>query len=209
METIIICLLVLAVALLLYVITQGKKDKDNVQQKEDPLAGLPDIIGRPRNTPSYSSLGTIAQVRTENDISITDSSDNRNEGTARVSEIPQKESDDAEGLPDLAVEEEDMRNYAASGTEDGFATGITFDELAIVQEMLARKALAPSEEKTAAALASKIDGTELLGLIESKIGDASKRIAMLLDSGITQQHGKSPSFLRNDKEDGFNVGDYI
>lgn len=209
MGTIIICLLVLAVALLLYVISQGKKEKNSVQKNVDPLAGLPDIIGRPKGTPSYLSPTNSAQGKMENTVNATDNFKKRNEEATRVFEIQQEGSDEADVLPDWREEEEEMRNYAAFGTEDGFASGITFDELGIVQEMLARQTLAPSEEKTAVAIVSKIDGTELLGLLESKIGDASKRIAMLLDRGIADEPDADSSLLRDKDQESFDIGDYV
>ena len=209
MGTIIIGLLVLAVALLLYVIAKGKKDKNNVPQNDDPLAGLPDIIGRPKGIPAYSSPSTTVRGKKETALNKTDNFDKRNVATSKDSEMLQEGPDAVTTKPDLKEEEQEMQEYAASGKNEDFATGITFDELAIAQEMLARQSLHPTDEKTAIAIVSKIDGTELLGLLESKIGDASKRIAMLLDRSITKQSGDSDSFLRNDTQDGFDVGDYI
>jgi len=209
METIIICLLVLAVALLLYVIAQGKKDKNNVRQNEDPLAGLPDIIGRPKGIPAYSSPSTTAQDKKETAVNTTDSFTNINEATSKISEIPQEGPDAANTGPNLKEEEQEMQMHAASGKNEDFATGITFGELAIAQEMLSHKSLNASEEKTAAAIISKIDGTELLGLLESKIGDASKRIALLLDIGIAKQPNDGSSTLRDDDQENFEIRDYI
>ena len=209
MGTIIICLLILAIALLLYVIAQGKKDKNNVQQDEDLLAGLPDIIGRPKGVISHSLPSTATQRKRENAVDATDNFETRNEGATQVSEIPQERPDEANALPDLEEEEEEMGRYATYGTVEGFATGVTFDELVSVGKLLERQALETSEEKTAVGMVSKIDGTELLGLLESKIGDASKKIAMLLDRGITKQPDEGSSFLRNSNQDSFDIGDYV
>jgi hypothetical protein len=209
MGTIIIGLLVLAVPLLLYVIVQGKRDKNNVPQNDDPLAGLPDIIGRPKSTPSYSSTTTNIQSKRENVISATDNFDKINEGTYKDSEMLQEGPDAVTTKPDLKEEEQEMQEYAASGKNEDFATGITFDELAIAQEMLARQSLNASEEKTAATIVSKIDGTELLQLLESKFGDTSKKIAMLLDRSIDGEPDKGSLGLQGNNEEGFDVGDYI
>jgi len=209
MGTIIICLLVLAVALLLYVIRQGKKDKNNVRQNEDPLAGLPHIIGRPKGIPAYSSPSTTAQDKKETAVNTSDNFDKINEGTSKISEISQEGPDADNTGPDLKEEEQEMQEYAASGKNEDFATGITFDELAIAQEMLARQSLHPTEEKTAIAIVSKIDGTELLGLIESNIDNASKRIAVLLDRGINKQPDEGSSFLRNNDKEDFDIENYV
>jgi hypothetical protein len=188
---------------------RGKKEKNKVLHNEDPLAGLPDIIGRPKDASNYSSPSTNAQSKVESTLSTTDNFDKRNEGTPKVYKIPQEGPEVAEKtLPDWKEEEEEMGRYAAYGTEDGFATGVTFDELATVGKILSRRALEPSEEKTAADIVSKIDGTELLGLLESKIGDTSKKIALLLDRGIAGKSAEGSSLLRNDSEEGFNIHDY-
>jgi len=209
MGTISICLLVLVVALLLYVIAQGKKDKNNVPQNDDLLAGLPDIIGRPKSAPSYSSSSTNIQSKRGNGISPTDNFDKINEGTSKDSEMLKEGPDAVNTKPDFKEEEQEMQEYAASGKNEDFATGITFDELAIAQEMLARQSLNPTEEKTALAIVSKIDGTELLGLFDSKIGDASKRIALLLDRGIAKQPDDGTSTLRDDDQENFEIRDYV
>jgi hypothetical protein len=186
METIIICLLVLAIAMLLYVIAQGKKEKNNVLHNEDPLAGLPNIIGRPKDASNYSSPSFTAQSKRESILSTTDNFDKRNEGTPKVYKIPQEGPEVAEKtLPDWKEEEEEMGRYAAYGTQDGFATGVTFDELATVGKLLECQELKLSEEKIAADIVSKIDGTELLGLLESKVLQTSRKIATLLDSHLT------------------------
>jgi hypothetical protein len=209
MGTIIICLLVLAVALLLYVIAQGKKDKNNVPQNDDPLAGLPDIIGRPKGIPAYSSPSTTVQGKKETALNKTDNFETKNVATSKDSEMLQEGPDAVNTKPDLKEEEQEMQEYAASGKNEDFATGITFDELAIAQEMLARQSLHPTEEKTAATIVSKIDGTELLGLLESKIGDASKRIALLLDRGIAKQPDDGTSTLRDGGQENFEIRDYV
>jgi len=204
METIIICLLVMAIALLIYAISQGKKEKNNVLHN-GPITGLPNIIGMPKDNPGQSSLSTIAQHKRENNGGATDNFNNRNAGNPQVSEIPQEGPEVAESeIPDWKEEEEEMERYTANVTDEGFATGVTFDELASVGKMLGRQALEPSEITAAACIASKIDGTELLGLLESKIDDASKRIAMLLDRMVIAQPQKDFS---NNSEVNFDIND--
>lgn len=208
METIIICLLVVAVALLVYVIVQGKKGKNSVLQKEKLMVGLPDIIGSAKDASNYSSPSITTQSKRESALSTTDNFDTRNEGTPIVHKILHEAPEAAEStLPDWKEEEEEMGRYAAYGTEDGFATGVTFDELATVGKLLERQELKVPEEKIAADIVSKIDGTELLELLESKISDASKKIALLLDIGISKQPATGSSLLQADEN--FDIGDYV
>ena len=125
--------------------------------------------------------------------------------------IPQEEPDE-ESLPDWDDEEEEMKGYAANTThriEDGLATGVTYDELATVGQLLQRKSLKTSEKKSTVSVASKIDGTELMHMLENAVGDASKKIAKLLDRADDYESDSGSSALRNDNEGNFNIGDYV
>lgn len=185
METIIIVLLVVAVALLIYAIAQGNKEKNNVLHNEDPLAGLPDIIGRPKDASNYSSSSITAQSKRESAISTVDNFNNRNAGKPQFSEIRQEGPDESNSLLDWMEEEEEMERLAAYGTEEGFAMGVTFDELASLEWLQERDVAVPSDSEDATTIISKIDGTELLNLLESKVGEASRKIATLLNSHLT------------------------
>ncbi|MFP9119031.1 hypothetical protein ACLI08_14665 [Flavobacterium sp. RNTU_13] len=125
--------------------------------------------------------------------------------------IPQEEPDD-ESLPDWDDEEEEMKGYAANTAhriEDGLATGVTYDELAAVGQLLQRKSLKASEKKSTVSVASKIDGTELMYMLETAVGDASKKIAKLLDRADDYESDSGSSSLRNDNDGSFNIGDYV
>src|SRR4051812_15447421 len=116
METI-ICLLVLAIAMLVYVIVQGKKGKNSVLQKEKPMVGLTDIIGRPKDASNYSFPSIT--VQSQSTLNTTDNFDKTNEGAAQSAKISNEEPDKTKAEPDWSEEEEEMRNYGALGTEDG------------------------------------------------------------------------------------------
>ncbi|MCP9809294.1 conjugal transfer protein TraD [Cyanobium sp. HWJ4-Hawea] len=210
METIIICLLVVAVALLVYVIVQGKKGKNSVLQKEKPMAVLPDIIGSMKDASNYSSPSITAQSKRESTLSTTDNFDNRNTENYQVSELPQEGSEVAEKtLSDWKEEEEEMARYAAYGTEDGFAQGFDFEELSSVGVLLQKEELEPVQKETAIAIVQKIQGTELFSLLENSVEDASRKIAELLDSTLSIEMEKGSSILRERDLSGFDIGDYV
>lgn len=194
MEIIIITLLLVAIGLLLYMaIPNGKRAINKIAPPNKPSVDPPDIVGKP-NPAGRQSLPTAASY-------------NRNKGSgtanfnfdaiteARTSEVPQEEPTGA--ILDWKEEEEELERYVGFSPEEGLATGVTFDELATVGMLLERKALEPSEMELAVSMISKIDGTELLGLLESRMEDASKKIAMLLDRGLTGRAQMGSSNLRN------------
>lgn len=184
METTIIALLVVALAVLLaYIIITGRKYTGVVDKVNDQSKDLPDIIGRPKSGTIYntksntnqSHIGVMDEKEANLQLLITES----------PAPSPMQGTDELSGsLPDLEEEEEEMQRISAFNTEGGLATGITFDELANAAKLLQRHTLETSEKENAAEVFSKIDGTELLNLLESKIGDASRRIAVLLDQKL-------------------------
>jgi len=185
METIIISLLLLAIGLLLYVaLINGKKEINSTPSPNKSVAELPDIMGRPN--PSGRQLLPSATKPDNNQKSAAISSRFDLITEVKPSEVPQEEPEDPDNaLPNWKEEEEELERYASFSTSEGLATGVTFDELATVGRLLERKALEPSEKDTAVSMIAKIDGTELLGLLESRVGDASRKIARLLDRELT------------------------
>lgn len=205
----IISLLLLAIFLLVYLLASSNNvHMHNDIQQDKQNSKQPDIVG-----PAKSAIRQIMPTVDTKSISEKVKAASHNFDVIdgdNPPEIPQEGPEEALNvLPDWRVEEEDMERYAGLSTEEGLATGVTFDELAAVGRLLERKALEPSEKDIAAGMLSRIDGTELLGLLESRVGDASKRIAMLLDGKLTGQAEAGSSFLRNDENENFNVGDYI
>lgn len=191
METILISLLLLAIGLLLFLL--GKSGKDNPESSitSKTINELPDIIGKPK--PAGSQLIPTVANNNQND-KLTEEVNNFDPITeAKSSEIPQEGLEQPDkAIPDWKEEEEELEGYAGYSDSDGLATGVTFDELATVGRLLERKALEPSEKDIAVSMISRINGTELLGLLESRVGDASKKIAMLLDVELTRR-GKAGS----------------
>jgi hypothetical protein len=208
MEKIIICLLLTAIAAIVYLKSKAKKASRNLQKTDDPLLGVPDIVGRPKVGGRPAVPNTA--VETANAGNLKEVVNFETETQRDSIPVPQEGPEAAAGI-NWNEEEEEFDSYAANAsysTEEGLATGVTYDELATVGMLLERKAFEASERETAVGIAFKIDGTELLQLLESAVGDASQKIAILLDRGESQDAGPDPSSQRND-EDGFDIGDYV
>lgn len=210
MEKIIIAMLLGVMAILLYLRVKLKNNPTSNKKQYDPLPGVPDIMGRPKlgGRPVLSTQ----DIEAENDssASVIHNFDTVNKRETKVP-IPQEEPDE-DYIPDWDDEEEEMKGYASNAVysiHDGLATGVTYDELAAIGKMLERNVLQPSERETTVSLASKIDGTELMNMLETAVGDASKKIAMLLDRADDHESDSGSSNLRNYVTDEFDIGDFI
>ncbi|WP_458249872.1 conjugal transfer protein TraD [Elizabethkingia anophelis] len=126
-------------------------------------------------------------------------------------QIPQEELDEvfSSYVPDLAEEEEDLNRYRASGREDGFAKGVTFEELNNVGVLLREKQLEPAQKETAIDIVQRMQGTELFSLLESSMEDATRKIAELLDSTLSTETDNSSSTLRKSDLSDFDIREFV
>ena len=104
-------------------------------------------------------------------------------------------------------ENEDWK-YENSTIESGFATGVTFQELSTVGQLLQQDVLKPGLERQAVDIIQKIHGTELFDLLENSLGDASKRIAILLRESISNDD-QTVFSKRKNSADGFDIGEFV
>lgn len=209
MEKIIIAVLLGVIAFLLYLWGKAKNNHQPNKTQIDPLPEVPDIVGRPKlgGRPALPKQA----IETENGSSapVAYNFDTVNKWENKLP-ILQEEADEGH-IPDWEDEEEDMKGYAANevySTDDGLATGVTYDELAAMGKILERNVLQGSEKETTVSLASKIDGTELMQMLETAVGDASKKIAKLLERVDNHESDSGSSSLRNDNDSSFDIGDY-
>lgn len=205
MEAIIIICLLIIIALLLHDKIYPKKQADLKANLTKNITDLPDIMGKPK-PPKRLILPNIANKSQDNIIGKQ--ADNfgieiREEEIDAL--IPKVES--KEILPDLEDEEEELRLFGLSENDNGFATGVTFDELGTVEQILRLENLEPAQKETAVAIVQKIQGTDLFSLLESSIENASQKIAALLDSSIPGDY--SPDSFRKNDVDNFNIREFI
>ncbi len=210
METLIVICLVVVTALLLHdkIVIKRASKKDRHLEKKIPE--LPEIMGlpKPRERLIVPNKATGSQK-----IKLAkqeDSFDAETEGNGFVIKIPQEELDEVfGGEPDFDQEEEEWRRYREPNGEDGFATGVTFDELSTVGALLQQEALEPALQEQAVEIVHKIQGTELYSLLESSIENASQKIARLLDKTIETETDSGSSTMRKKGLDGFDIGEFV
>jgi hypothetical protein len=200
METLILICLLLIIVLLL-------KDKAVINQATDkqknlPLGSpkLPSIMGQSKQLSNrFVQKKALPQKANNFDIDNNDEEDDI--------EIPQEDLDNVfSDEPDLEDEEKEWKTSAAHNSENAFATGVSFDELSIVSSVIQEDIVAPSLQKQAAGIVQKIQGTELFGLLENNVKDASKKIAALLDKSFNEQ--TNTTLLQNKDAESFDIGEF-
>ena len=211
METVIVICLLIVIALLLQdkIVIKKSSKQGPPQKKVNP--NLPDIMGQPKpverlsmpNTANESQMAEPEMNPANLDIEYDE---NENVGI----QIPQGELDKVfSNVPDLAEEEEELNRYRASGSDDGFAQGVTFQELNNVGVLLQKEKLEPAQKETAIDIVQRLQGTELFSLLESSMEGASRKIAELLDSTLTTEPEDSPPNLRKSDLSDFDIGDFV
>ena len=211
METVIVICLLIVIALLLQDKIVIKKRSEQEPTREIVNPNLPDIMGQPKpmrslSVPKTTNERQIPEPDINPDKLDIEYDENENVGV----QIPQEELDEVfRNMPDFEEEEEEWNRYGISGGDNGFAQGVTFEELSSVGILLQKENLEPSQKETAAAIVQKIQGTELFSLLENSMESASHKIAELLDGSLSTDADSSSSILRkNDLED-FDIGEFV
>lgn len=210
METVIvICLLIVIVLLLQDKIVIYKRPKQKPSLKKiNP--NLPDIMGQPKPVRSLSVPKQVTESQKKEQELQTDNFDLDIDDKKFDIQIPQEELDEVfRNMPDLEQEEEEWNRYGISDEHNGFAQGVTFEELSTLGMLLQKDTLEPSQKKTTVAIVQKLQGTELFSLLENSMENASRKIAELLDGSFSSETDASSSNLRkNDLED-FDIGEFV
>ena len=207
---IVICLLIVIVLLLQdKIITHKRSKQEPPQKKVNP--NLPDIMGQPKPVERLSvpNTATERQIQ-EKEINPANLDIEYDENENVSIQIPQEELDEVfRNVPDLEEEEEEWNRYGISGGDNGFAQGVTFEELSSVGVLLQKEELEPAQKETVIAIVQKIQGTELFNLLENSMEDASRRIAELLDSTLSSETEAGSSTLRKSDLSDFDIGEFV
>ncbi|WP_306349909.1 conjugal transfer protein TraD [Flavobacterium sp. '19STA2R22 D10 B1'] len=209
-NVIVICLLIVIVLLLQDKIVIKKRSEQQQPKQEKVNPNLPDIMGQPKPVRSLSipNNATESQIEeTEINPYNLDIEYDKNENVSI--QIPQEELDEVfSNMPDFEQEEEEWNRYGISAGDDSLAQGVTYDELSSVGELLQKEKLEQAQKETAIAIVQKIQGTELFSLLENSIEGASRKIAMLLDSSLSEPDSGSSTLRKNDLGD-FDIGEFV
>lgn len=207
---IVICLLVIIVLLVQDKIVIKKwSEQKPAQEKVNP--NLPDIMGQPRSKRSLSIPNTATESQVKKlEINPANLDIEYDENENVDIQIPQEELDEVfSNQTDFEEEEEEWNSYGISSDDNGFAQGVTFEELSFVGMLLQKQKLELSQKETAIAIVQKIQGTELFSLLENSMEGASQKIAELLDSTVSSTTETGSSTLRNNDLNDFDIGEFV
>jgi len=210
METAILTCLLIIIALLVQdkIIIKKKTEQKPTQEKLNP--NLPDIMGQPKPMRSLSVPKSAVESQNKEQEQETDNFNIEIDEEDVDMQIPQEELDEVfENIPDFEEEEEEWNRYGISGGDNGFAQGVTFEELSTVGMLLQKEKLKPSQKETAVAIVQKIQGTELFSLLENSMESASRKIAELLDGSFSSETDPSSSILRRKELEDFDIGEFM
>ena len=211
MEIVIVICLLIVIALLVQdkIVIKKSSERKPIQEKNNPK--LPDIMGQPRlkrslSVPNNATESQVEELEINPDNFDIEYDENENVGI----QIPQEELDEVfSNMPDFGEEEEEWNRYELSDGDNGFAQGVTFEELNFVGILLQKEKLEQSQKETAIAIVQKIQGTELFSLLENSMDGASRKIAELLDSNLSSETEAGSSTLRKNDFDGFDIGKFV
>ncbi|MDV4070595.1 conjugal transfer protein TraD [Elizabethkingia anophelis] len=211
METVIVICLLIVIALLVQdkIVIRKRSEQKPKQEKVNP--NLPDIMGQPKPVRSLSMPNTVNQRQIEEVEINHDNLDIEYDENENASiQIPQEELDEVfRNTPDWEEEEEEWNRYGIASGDNGFAQGVTFDELSSVGALLQKENLEQAQKETAAAIVQKLQGTDLFSLLENSIEGASRKIAELLDSTLSSGSDDSSSTLRKSDLSDFDIGEFV
>ncbi|WP_444660286.1 conjugal transfer protein TraD [Flavobacterium columnare] len=210
MEIVIVICLLIVIALLVHdkIVIKKNSERKPIQEKSNPK--LPDIMGQPRpkrslSVPNNATESQVEELEINPDNFDIEYDENENVGI----QIPQEELDEVfRNMPDFEDEEEEWNRYGISSDDNGFAQGVTFEELSSVGMLLQKEKLEPSQKETAITIVQKIQGTELFSLLENSMEGASRKIAELLDSSLSSETEASSSTLRKNDLRDFDIGEF-
>ena len=211
MEIVIVISLLIVIFLLVQdkIIIKKRSEQKPTQGKIN--LNLPDIMGQPKPVQRLSvpNTATERQIQ-EKEINPANLDIEYDENENVSIQIPQEELDEVfRNVPDLEEEEEEWNRYGISGGDNGFAQGVTFEELSSVGMLLQKEELEPAQKETVIAIVQKIQGTELFNLLENSMEDASRRIAELLDSTLSSETEAGSSTLRKSDLSDFDIGEFV
>lgn len=209
METVIVICLLIVITLLL-------RDKVVIIKRSEPKLeklnpNLPDIMGLPRPLRSLSPPNTAIERQIEKPEMNPDNLDIEYDENENLGfQISQEELEEGfKKMLDFEEEEEEWNRYGMAISDNGFAQGVTFEELNSVGMMLQKEKLEPVQKETAITIVQKIQGTELFSLLENSIAGASRKIAELLDNSLSSGAESGSSILQKNDLESFDIGEFL
>ncbi len=186
--------IVLSIAL--YIQTGRKDERKSCGRHTGPTtrkqSKIPDIMGSSRQPERQSQPIEATERQNENreDKPVTFAREIPSEeldqvfGTEQTGETDTREDPDPdEDGVDWQEEETELQAHRTTAdNENDFATGVSFDELQQVTNLIQKDKLRPDEQKSVITAAVKLAHTDLWEKIMKALPDANEKIAKMLDA---------------------------
>ena len=206
---IVICLFIIIILLLEDKVVIHKP-VSRQEKQESKMPNLPDIMGLPKPVQRHAVPMNASKRQLDESHDMPDNFETETKRNGFAKEIPQEELDEVfSNIPDFEEEEEEWNRYGISGGDNGFAQGVTYDELSSAGALLQKENLEPAQKETAVAIVQRLQGTELFSLLENSIEGASRKIAELLDSSLSADTEAGSSTLRKNDLNDFDIGEFV
>lgn len=208
---IVICLLIVIVLLakdkiIIKKVVKGKPEQSTVNPD------VPEIVGRPKPVERHIVPTTATKRQKEEQEEIPDNFETETHETGFAREIPPEELDEvfrSEPVSDFENEDEEWEEQGLPNSDNGFATGVTYEELTTVGALLQKDILEPASQQKAVDIVQRMQGTELFSLLENSIEGASRKIAELLDKSLPTGADFSSSDVRKSDVSDFDIGEFV
>ena len=208
MEMIIIICLIIVIALLLHdklVKSKGGR-RDNITLIKN-YSNSKDIVGKPKQIDRMSQkIGNLEGMSEQISPVVGE------ETEIDMESFEQMQINHSVGyVPDFEEEEEELWAEGQFYENNKFATGVTFEELSLVGTFFLPNMSNTPLNNHQIQIMQKIEGTELLMLLENSLENASQKIAKLLsvnESAITDSYQLNKG-ATNSEVDGFDIDRFL
>src|SRR5690606_1297720 len=212
METlIVICLIIVIILLLKDKVVIHKHVRKEIKQ-EKKSSDLPDIMLLPKPAERHTLPPNATKRQSGERDGIADDFGTETYGIGVGLENPQTEGEADEvfvSMSDFENEEDEWDEYGFEDGDNEFATGVTFDELTTVGAWLEQDTLDPAQQQKAVDIVQRLQGTELLSLLENSMDGASRKIAELLDKSLSAGTDFSSPYLRKSDLEDFEIWEFV
>jgi hypothetical protein len=212
METLIVICLIIVIILLLKDKVAIHKTVRRQVKPEKKSSDLPDIMGLPKPVQRHTLPLDATKRQSGECDGIADNFGTETYGIGLGLENPQIEGETDEvfgSMSDFENEGDEWDEYGFEDSDNEFATGVTFDELTTVGAWLEQDELEPAQQQKAVDIVQRLQGTELLSLLEDSMDGASRKIAELLDKSLSAGTDFSSSDLRKSDFEDFDIGEFV
>lgn len=212
METVIVICLVIVIVLLLKDKVVIRKVVRREEKRENARPDLPDIMGRPKMETGNVLPMSATKSQTEERGKIHDNFATETYGENIDWKNPQDQGEpdeDSGNISDFENGEDEWDDDGFRGMDNEFATGVTFEELTTVGALLDQEIIDPALQQKAVDIVQRLQGTELLSLLENSMEGASRKIAKLLDKSLATGTDSSSPVLRKIDLENFDIGEFV